>query len=258
MDVNFIITCYDKELYFPYLEKIIKSYKSIKPNIVLCYSGENNEFLSDVKIKNVINGGRGNDHHEHACLYADSDYELTMSGYNFLKNNGVNNWVKLSVDSWLIDEDKIINIFEELESQECVYAGNIWYAHINLSTDIFFANTKKYNIFEDLEKHGKEFLDWLYYNKIPTGFENLMRYIVIPHDYLIINDREPLNADKTRWMCPELGWAMSHDLGTNISFYEKYIPNKKRVEVKKMSGNKIPFSMDWYKQDSGQQKKYYI
>jgi hypothetical protein len=252
MNINFIVTCYDKEEYFPYLEKIIKSYKRIKPNIVLCYSGNDDKFPCNIKIENTINGGRGNNHHEHACLYADTDYELTMLGYDFLKTNGVNNWIKLSVDSWLIDEDKIINILEELDSQNCVYAGNIWYTHINLSTDIFFANTKNNNIFEDLKNHGKEFLDWLYNNKIPTGFENLMRYIVIPYNYLIIKGREPLDSDKTRWMCPELGWSMSHDLNTNISFYEKYVSNKKRAEVIKILGNNIPFSMQWYKQDSGQ------
>ena len=79
-----------------------------------------------------------------------------------------------------------------------------------------------------------------------------MRYIVIPYNYLIIKGREPLDSDKTRWMCPELGWSMSHDLNTNISFYEKYVSNKKRAEVIKILGNNIPFSMQWYKQDSGQ------
>lgn len=252
MDVNFIITCYDKEIYYPYLKKIIESYKKIKPNIVLCYSGNDDEFICDIKIKNLINGGRGDNHHEHACLYADIDYQLTILGYNHLKNNGVKNWIKLSVDSWLIDEQKIIDIFDELDTQNCVYAGNQWYTHINLSTDIFFVNTNNNNIFEDLEKNGEEFLNWLYYNKIPTGFENLMRYTVIPYDYLIINGREPLDADKTRWVCPELGWAMSHNLETNIVFYENYISDKKKSEVTKIPGNQIPFSMDWYKKDSGQ------
>lgn len=252
MNVNFIITCFDKENYFPYLKKIIDSYKKISPKIVLCYSGDDGNFDCDVRIKNLINGGRGNNHHQHACLYADSDYDLTISGYNYLKNNKVTNWIKLSVDSWLIDEDKIIEIFNQLKLQDCVYAGNKWYSFINLSTDIFFANTENVDIFEDLKKYGKTFLDWLYDQKIPTGFENLMRYIVIPHNYLIINDREPLEADKTRWMCPELGWAMSHDLSTNILFYENYVSNNKKPILTKIPGNKIPFSMEWYKKDSGQ------
>lgn len=82
-----------------------------------------------------------------ACTYVDSDYELTILGYDFLKKNGTTNWIKLSVDSWLIDEDKIINIFEDLESKNCVYANDKWYSHINLSTDIFFANKEKCRYF---------------------------------------------------------------------------------------------------------------
>lgn len=244
MNVNFIITCYDRESYYPYLERIINSYKRIVPSIVLCYSGEDDNFPCDIRIKYEINGGRGNDHHPSACPYADSDYELTILGYDFLKKNGTTNWIKLSVDSWLIDEDKIINILEDLESKNCVYAGNQWYTHTNLSTDIFFANTKNINIFEDLKKYGKEFFDWLYSTRNPEGFENLMRYIVIPHNYLLINDREPLKADGTRWMCPKLGWCMSHVLETNINFLESYISDKEKSHTTKINGNNIPFSMN--------------
>jgi len=252
MNINFIITCYDKESYYPFLKSIINSYKRINPSIVLCYSGKDDNFPCDIRIENKINGGRGDNHHEHACTYVDSDYELTILGYDFLKKNGTTNWIKLSVDSWLIDEDKIINIFEDLESKNCVYAGNKWYSHINLSTDIFFANSRNVDIFEDLKKYGKDCLDVLYYNKIPTGFENLMRYIVIPYNHLLINDREPLTADGTRWICPKLGWCMSHVLETNINFLGSYISDKERAHTTKINGNNIPFSIDWYKKDSGQ------
>ena len=168
--VNIIITVYDREDYWPYLKHILDNYKTIKCNYVVCYSGEREDFHSDFKIKNVINGGRGNDHHPYSCPHVDMDYELMMGGYELLKNNGVNNWIKLSVDSWLIDEFKIVSILNFLVEEECVYGGNIWYSHINLSSDIFFVNTRKHNIFEDLKIHGKEFLDWLYYKKIPSYY----------------------------------------------------------------------------------------
>lgn len=251
-EINFIVTIYNREDYWPYLKNILDSYKKIKSNYVLCYSGENPNFTCDIRRPNLINGGRGNDHHEHACVYADMDYLLTLEGYNALKNNGVNSWVKICVDSWLLNEDKIIQIIDFIDNNDCVYAGNYWYTHINLSTDIFFANTKKNNIFNDLINYGPQFLDWLYSNKIPTGLENLMRYIVIPYDHAIIMDREPLAADTTRWMCPKLGWCMSHDLSTNIKFLNEYIPDNSPVVMSKINSNNAPYSFEWYLRDSGQ------
>jgi len=37
IEVNFIITVYDKEEYWPYLKDIINKYKNIKSNFVVCY-----------------------------------------------------------------------------------------------------------------------------------------------------------------------------------------------------------------------------
>jgi hypothetical protein len=252
MEINFIITVYDKENYWSHLKKILDEYRLIKCNYVVCYSGSKSDFDCDIKMENLINGGRGNNHHIHATPYADMDYLLTIAGYDFLKSNGVTNWIKLSVDSWLINENKILDIFNFIIKESCVYAGNIWYSQINLSTDIFFANTSNKNIFEDLKKHGGKFLDWLYYKKIPTGLENLMRYIVIPYNHAIILDREPLISDSTRWICPKLGWCMSHCLETNIDFLKNYLPDGEIAKLKKINGNNIPYSFDYYLKDSGQ------
>jgi hypothetical protein len=258
-EINFIITVYDKEAYWPYLKNVIDSYKKIKSNYILCYSGEDNNFQCDIKRKNVINGGRGNNHHEHSCPYVDMDYNLILDGYNLLKENGVKDWIKLSVDSWLLDENKILQIFNFLENNQCVYGGNYWYTHINLSTDIFFVNTRDHNIFNDLYTYGPKFLDWLYYNKIPTGLENLMRYIVIPYNHAIIMDREPMSADGTRWLCSKLGWCMSHDLGTNIEFLKKYQSDDIPVNMIKINSNNIPYDFDLYLKDSGQYNgTYYV
>jgi hypothetical protein len=251
-EINFIITVYDREDYWKYLKNILDGYVTIKSNYVVCYSGDRDDFEFNFRLKNKINGGRGNNHHIHASPHVDMEFDLIIGGYELLKNNNVTNWIKLSVDSWLLDENKIKQIVDFLDNEDCVYGGNEWYSHINLSTDIFFANTKKHNIFEDLKIHGKHFLDWLYYKQIPTGLENLMRYIVIPYDYVIIMDREPLTSDGTRWLCPELGWCMSHCLETNVEFLENYKTDNKRLNLKKIQGNKIPYSFDWYLKNSGQ------
>jgi hypothetical protein len=250
--INFIITVYDKEEYWPYLKNILDRYEKIKSNYVVCYSGNRDDFKCDFRMKNLINGGRGENHHLHSSPHVDMDYLLTLKGYDLLKSNNINNWIKLSVDSWLLDEDKIIQIMDFLENENCVYGGNIWYSHINYSTDIFFANTNEINIFEDLKTNGVKFLDWLYDKKIPTGLENLMRYMVIPYNHAIIVDREPLDADSTRWMCPKLGWCMSHCLETNIDFLNNRIKDVEPVNMKKINGNNNPYTFEGYLKDSGQ------
>jgi hypothetical protein len=252
IEVNFIITVYDKEEYWPYLKDIINKYKNIKSNFVVCYSGIDDNFDYDIKIKNLVNGGRGNNHHVNSCSYADMDYDLTIKGYEFLKKNNVKNWIKLSVDSWLLDEKKLIEILNFMNENSFAYGGNIWYSHINLSTDIFFANTQKNNIFEDLKLHGKKFLDWLYEKKIPTGFENLMRYVVIPYDHFLILDREFLEDDNHRHECGTLGWCMFHKLENNINFMKKYKSDNNPPTFRKIKGNDSPYSFEWYLLDSGQ------
>jgi hypothetical protein len=246
--VNFIITCYDKEIYYPYLKSILSSYKKIRPHVALSYNGEiknfNYEFDFCYKTIYKPNGGRGSDRHPHGCDYADADFELTIGGYECLKNNGVSNWVKLSIDSWLIDENKIIQIVKELKKQKCAYAGNYWYQTKNLSTDIFFANTEFNNIFEDMKTHGVEFFDYLYDVKNPEGFEFFMGFIANQYDKLIILDREPLDASTTRWFVNNLGWTMSHILDTNINFLKTYNKNNSLVSFNKIQGNGVVYNLE--------------
>ena len=249
MNVNFIVTCYNREDYWPHLKSIIESYKTIKPHIALCYNGTNEDFKSDFRCEYKPNGGRGNDRHPHGVDYADADYELTMGGYNFLKSNGVNLWVKLSIDSWLLDENKLIQILDNLEKQDCAYGGNIWYKRVNMSTDIFFANTKTNNIFEDMDKNGVEFFDYLYSIPNPEGFEHLMYFISRQYNRLIIMDREPLSADSTRWECPKLGWTMSHFLEGNLNFQKDYVSNNQDVTFEKIEGTNIPYDLGLSKRE---------
>lgn len=242
IEVNFIVTVYNSEDYWIHLKKILDDYTKIKSNYVVCYSGERDNFDCDFRVENKMNGGRGLDHHQSACLWADMDFILTIGGYNLLKNNGVNKWVKLSIDSWLLDEEKIIQIFEFLEKEDCVYGGNVWYTHQCISTDIFFVNTKEKNIFEDLSTHGNIFLDYLYYKKIPLGFEYLMKNIITPHNYGIILGREPILSDSTRWFCTELGWCMFHQLEKNLDFLNNFVPNRRVTEMKKVLGSGIEYN----------------
>jgi hypothetical protein len=254
IELNIIVTVYDKEDYWPHLKKVLEGYKKIKCNYVICYSGERENFKSDFKIKNVINGGRGDDNHPSGSPHHDMDVALTIGGYDILKNNGVNKWLKICVDSWLLDEEKILDILNFIENENCAYAGNVWYSHINLSTDIFFINTNKVNIFEELKKHGKKLLDWFYDKKIPTGFEAIMKQIVTPFDHAIILDREPITVDGSRWICNELGWCMSHDLETNIKFLKNYKSNNQKVKMNKIIGDNQPYTFEKYLKYTGQLK----
>ena len=251
MEINFIITCFDKEEYWPHLKEILDSFSKIKPNYVLVYNGENENFICDARLKNEVNAGRGNRAHEHACLYAENDWFLTKQGYDLLKDNGVTKWIKLSVDSWMLDEQIIIDLFQEMLQTKSVYGGNVWYSPINYSTDIFFLETSEINLFEEMSKNSEEFFGFLYRNEIPTGFENFMSYHVIPHNHLIFLDREELDESSTRWRVEKLGWTMSHQINENHDFRKKYKPIGYKSKTLLREGNGIPYSRKFYLEDTG-------
>ena len=171
------------------------------------------------------------------------DMELTVWGYEQLKGNGVHNWVKLSVDSWLADEHVIMQILQCMHDEKCAYAGNWWYSQYQMSTDIIFANTEMHNIFEDFQMHGTAFFDHLYATKSSGGFELFMKWIAAPYNRLIIQDREPLTADGTRWCVPQLGWTMKHQLQDNVAFCNNYTPCNHQVTLKTLSGSGKPFEL---------------
>ena len=112
-EINFIITVYDRENYWPFLKNILDTYKQIKSNYVICYSGEDDNFYSDFKIKNVINGGRGNDHHGSSSPHVDMDYDLMIGGYDILKKNNVTNlnFALSGKRNWYFLENKIFSNF---------------------------------------------------------------------------------------------------------------------------------------------------
>ena len=184
--------------------------------------------------------------HPHGCPYAYSDCELTVDGYNYLRKKNNNNlWIKLSVDSWLLDEDKIIKIFELMQEHDCPYGGNIWYIRQNMSTDICFFDTSKYNLLQEISDHHTSFFDHLHAIVNPHGFEHLMYFISRQYNQLIIANREPLDASTTRWCVPDIGWTMYHDISKNINFLSQYNKQKSsNIKSFVIPGTFIPYNLE--------------
>ncbi len=198
IEVNLIVTCYDKEEYlFGFLE-CIKEYKYIIPNVCLCYNGTLHGFPSDIKLTN-----QG---------HQLGDISLTLAGYACLKNNGVSRFLKLGIDSWLMDDSIIYKIFRSMSQSKSAYAGNYWFAENtpSLSTDIIFADLNFGNIFEKFEWDGRFFETSLYTtilkNKLKISF---------------IQERIPVEPEN-RFECSSLKWTMEHDLKKNLINFWKY------------------------------------
>jgi hypothetical protein len=199
MNVNFIITVNNRENYWPYLKEIFNSYKIIKPNIALCYNGNDKNFTADFK---CINKG-----------HIEGEIDLIIGGYNLLKNNKINKWVKIGVDSWLLNEEKILSIFNEMDKQNSIYGGSYWNGYDRLSTDIFFASTENINFLEEL--------NYLYG---PPGIEFKMLQLINKFGgFYIIPERQYVDGcSGSRFVVESLGWVIQHDLRLNLKFVELY------------------------------------
>lgn len=125
------------------------------------------------------------------------DGKMICGGFNALKNNGIHRWIKLSVDSWLCNEQVIFTLLDLMDSKKLHYIGSDW-DKTGFSTDIMFADSIFMNEFVNnitnikLEKHCKNIAHKL-------GF-----YHIIP------NRGRSLNTT--------LGWTMQHDLKKNLEF----------------------------------------
>ncbi len=206
MEVNFIVTCFDKTDYRPYLDKIIATYETIVPHVAFCYNGGDAAY--------------GNNHCDFVCDnkgHQLGEYDLICGGYDVLKCNQVHNWIKIGVDSWLCEEDHIIKIFEAMELSHSVYAGNYWNAHHMLSTDIMFVRDHDYKVFDAFKETGRDF--FVSENHL---MEMLMHHVVGNKPHMIIQDREPVAMESTRFQVPALGWTMCHELQQNIDFIKRY------------------------------------
>jgi hypothetical protein len=196
MKVNFIVTAHDKEIYFPYLLKIITRYRKVEPEIVIAYNGSDPEFSCTVR-RPPMPG-------------SDGDSDLTMSGYNHFKtiNDGFR-FIKIGVDTFLLDEDILVHIFEVMEQEKACYAGNKWHGNDSesLATDIMFLDTRFGNPLNPphgMEKDGADFEKWMWQS---------IRHRKLK--WLTIQQREPVHPNN-RMECAALKWTMHHQLEKNI------------------------------------------
>jgi hypothetical protein len=208
-EINFIITCFDKESYWPYLKKIITSYKRIKPNIILCYNGLDENFKKEA---NVVIENTGHQHGEAS---------LILNGFQYAKKYFTSNcFVKLSIDSWLLNEDVILNIFNFMEQNHTFYAGNFWNTNYQFSVDIFFIDQNNGNFVENFKNQHDDIENLKNGN---SALENILFNTVVKNNYkfTIIKDRDPVHPNN-RFVCYPLGWTMSHELNENLNFIKIY------------------------------------
>jgi hypothetical protein len=208
VDINFIVTCYNREEYWPHLQNILNSYKKIKAHTVYCYSGVKPDVVCDFRCAN-----RG---------HIEGDTDLMIGGYNFLKNNGVSKWIKISVDSWLLDEDKILDIFDIMDKNDQVYAGCRWTGDPWWSTDIFFSRDNDYHFMEKFTSTAINYITTVDYSIercIADVAKGYGKYYMIP-------ERDPVPGNYgTRFVVDALGWVMYHDLNENLKYLEEYKKN---------------------------------
>jgi hypothetical protein len=202
MQVNFIITCFDKESFVDLAVKTITSYKKISPRICLAYNGKDEKFKCNVRIPN-----RG---------HQQGDLDLTLAGYENLLHNEIFRFVKIGADTCLLDEDIIISIFDDMARKRCGYAGNNWHeGQTSLATDIIFADLRFGNAFEGLTLKGYPAYEWAMYGQCEKRKIKAM----------IIKDRVPVHPDN-RNECEKLKWTMHHELDKNIANARKWGKSK--------------------------------
>jgi len=212
--INFIITCHNREKYFPYLKDIIYSYQTIEPNITLCYNGETEDLAYDLKIPNYG--------------HQVGEYSLVKLGYVLSNIKQENHYfVKLSVDSWLLNEDVILETFKTMQEAKTPYGGSCWSNQIQLSTDIFFADTRYGNIFEEL-KFDDCLLEYCMYNAVRR----------LGKGHLTIKRRNSQSATDSI-KCNSLNWVYSHDLDFNLMKMKEYFKDYPKIKfIEKEGKNK--------------------
>ena len=196
-DVNFIITCFDREAYWPYLKKIISSYKNISPRVAFCYNGADKNLPCDYRCKNE---GK-----------ARGDARLIAGGYDLLKSNSIQRWVKLSVDSWPCLEEKLLGLFDRMEKAGKHYAGIPWHLYnYQYSTDVIIADGAFMRAFVSL------------FGAVYSGAKSLEATakdaVARLGGAYFIKERLPYQ----RHHVVSLGWTMQHDLKDNIELARKW------------------------------------
>jgi hypothetical protein len=199
--ISFIITCYNREAYLPYLINILKSYRT-KVNWVICYNGNKN-IKCDFYCKN-----RG----KHR-----GDFDLIQGGYNLVKNTNFR-FIKLSCDSWLLEEEAIMDIFRIMETNKCCYGGSFWHNTGKLATDVFFADVRFGNVFKTLGPPNSKNSYQLEIS-MATAAQKAGKSYIIPQRPMMNGTPEYVGY---RVRCDALGWCMYHQLEKNLKFVKEY------------------------------------
>jgi hypothetical protein len=200
--VNFIITCFNRGDYWEYLKQILNNYKLIDANYILSYNGESPDPDGI-----YVGPNRGHSLGEYDCI---------IKGYDSLESDS-HRWIKLSVDSWLLNEEKILNIFHNMEKTQSGYAGYFWNEpNRDISTDIFFVDNRFGNIFEIMKE--KEFPFFEHNKYLEQGVYHLLNENDVK--IYLIEERNPIHWEN-REICEKLNWTMSHNLNENIEYVEK-------------------------------------
>ena len=195
MDLNVIVTCYDRENYWPFLKKIFSSFKKINPVIALCYNGNRRDFPAQFRIGNF---GK-----------EQGDFDLISGGYSMLCGNGVNRWMKICVDSWPTNEPKLFEILYQMEAMKCHFSGFRWDHNGEIATDIFFADSMFMKRFSS--------------GKLSTKIEKHAQHVVSEcGNHIILPGRGKYARESPgRWAAPDIGFTMSHELKDNYAFAKK-------------------------------------
>ena len=189
LECDVILTCTNREAYIPHALEVLRSYREIRATPILCYNGDG-DIDCDVRLaRESLHLG---------------DYRMTMDGFRRCQHSRI---IKLSVDTWLLDEAVIRRIFDRLAATRKPYAGNYWIENRRgLATDMIFADLRWGNIFDH----------WRY--DPARGIEVTLEEAVgkIGRGFLELTERHPVH-EENRHECPALGMVAHHDLALNLS-----------------------------------------
>ena len=194
MRVGFVITAFNKEEFRDLCLRVIYNYKRIRPEVVVCYNGDDHEFPCDIRM-----GNRG---------HQDGDCDLTLAGYDHLITNGHDRIIKIGLDTCLCDEFKLLELFHRMEHIGACYAGNRWghQGEETFSTDIMLLDLRSGAPFSGpFYREGPAFEWWMF---------NQMRRRRL--HALMIDERIPVHPGN-RMECAKLKWTMHHQLENNVA-----------------------------------------
>jgi hypothetical protein len=194
MKVGFIITANNKEEFREMCLDSIGSYRIIKPATVLCYNGNDASFPCEIRAENLG--------------HQAGDCDLTLRGYERLASLGFFRIIKVGIDTLLLKEQKLLEIFNRMEHVRACYGGNRWghEEEESFATDTMFLDTRFGSPFSGLfEKDGPSFEHWL--------FRRMQRHKL---PAMMITERIPVHPHN-RMECEALRWTMHHQLENNVA-----------------------------------------